>query len=158
VRPERAPQKSISREQTFGEDVADLERLFEILSYLSEKVGDDLRKENSATRTITVKFRYADFKTETHARTLPTSTRDDRVIFGTARDLLLAHYKRRVRLRLLGVSASGLSGDQWQLDLLETDRSQAQDRLYSSLDKIRGKYGFGSILRAESFKGKDDQE
>jgi len=150
VRAEHAPQKSISREQTFGEDIGDLEKLFEVLSYLSEKVADDLRKEGTTGRTITLKIRYADFKTETRARSLPTPTHDDRVIFSTARDILLASYKRRVRLRLLGINVSNLSGDQWQMDLLEKDRTEALDRLYSGLDKIRERYGFGSILRAES--------
>lgn len=152
VRSDRGPQKSVSREQTFEEDVGDFERLYGTLSYLSEKVADDLRKENSAAKTITLKIRYADFKSETHARTLPTPTRDDRVIFGTAREILLAHYRRRVRLRLLGIAVSGLTGEHWQLDLLETEKSEAQERLNASLDKIRERYGFTSILRAESLE------
>jgi DNA polymerase-4 len=146
----RAQAKSISRERTFGDDISDLGRLSEALSLLSEKVARQLRKENAAARVITLKFRYADFKTETRATTLPTPTRDDRTIFAVARSALLQACKRRVRLRLIGVSASGLSMNGWQLDLFEAERAEALERLYAGVDRIRDRYGFSSILRGES--------
>ena len=143
--------KSVSREQTFATDLCDLGRLFEALSFLSEKVADGLRREEAAASGVTLKIRYADFKTVTRSTTLPTPTRDDRVIFAVARESLLAAYGRRVRLRLLGVCATGLSSEGWQLDLLEAQRTEALEKLYAGVDRIRRRYGFSSILRGESF-------
>ncbi|MCX7013039.1 MAG: DNA polymerase IV, partial [Candidatus Sumerlaeota bacterium] len=143
VRPRSRP-KSISRDQTFASDLCDLGRLSEALSYLAEKVAAALRDENAAARTLTLKIRYADFKTVTRAVTLTAPTRDDRAIFAVARASLLAAYNRRVRLRLLGVAATNLSIGGWQVDLFEADRAQALERLYAGVDRIRGRDGFRS--------------
>ncbi|OPZ01205.1 MAG: DNA polymerase IV [candidate division BRC1 bacterium ADurb.BinA364] len=150
MRPCAAPAKSISRDHTFGEDVSDFGRLFHTLSALCERIAGALRSEQAAARTIRVRIRYADFKTESRSTTLPTPTRDDRLIFAVARESLLALYRRRVRLRLLGVAAAGLSSPGWQQDFFEAARNEALERLYAGMDRIRGRYGFGAILRGES--------
>ena len=62
--------KSTGRERTFDEDTLDRGVLERELFTLAEKVGRDLRKEGFHARTVTLKLRYADFKTVTRSRTL----------------------------------------------------------------------------------------
>ena len=122
-----------------------------MLSYLCEDVGQSLREMNAKARTLTLKLRYSDFKTLTRSTTLTYSTWYDTEIFRMAKTLLLKAYTRRVRIRLIGISASNLLTDGWQVDLLDINRTEKLDRLYRSIDRIKTRYGTSALLRANSF-------
>ncbi len=152
VEPEHEA-KSIGREHTFEEDVDDPERLLGMLSHLSELVANSLREDEVQARTITLKFRYADFQTHTASRTIPEPTDDEGVILSAARDLLRKHWTRRVRLRLIGVTSSNLVRSGHQLDLFDRERIEQRIRLHEAVDAIRDRHGFLSIERARSLRG-----
>jgi DNA polymerase-4 len=145
--------KSIGREHTFTEDVDDPERLLGMLSHLSELVATSLREDEVQARTITLKFRYADFQTHTASRTIAEPTDDEGVILSAARDLLRKHWTRRVRLRLIGVTTSNLVRSGHQLDLFDRERIEQRIRLHEAVDSIRDRHGFLSIERARSLGG-----
>jgi DNA polymerase-4 len=136
--------RSISRETTFGEDTRDNSLVAATLRYLSEKVGNELRRQGKRARCVTLKLRYADFTTLTRQLTLNQAVDSDQIIFDTGSKLLqkeLAAGKRPVRLIGIGV-ASLMAGR--QLDML--DRSAVRlERLNLALDRIREKYGFSAI-------------
>jgi DNA polymerase-4 len=148
--------KSISRDETFGEDLrkdAELER--ELLALVT-RAASDLRGDGLAARTITVRIRDMDFRTRSAQRTLMEPVVSDRVIMRVARELLVKlRAARRVPARLLGVALSSLGqdphADQLALfaadpdPLAETDR----DRLLArTVDRVREKFGPRSILPA----------
>jgi DNA polymerase-4 len=145
--------KSISREETFETDLASDDALDRELLRLVVRAASDLREQDLAARTITVRLRDADFRTRQAGRTLPEPVIADRVIFATARALLARlRRERHVDARLLGVSLSSLDVPDRasQLSLFETATSSletARDRaLAGAVDKLRAKFGPGAVV------------
>lgn len=140
------PAKGISAEETFDVDVDDPAVLRRELLRLAEKVGRRLRHGNVAARTVTLKLRYASFQTITRARTLGVATDQATELHRETAALLDALRLERVRVRLLGLSASNLvPGDNArQLGLLGSDR---WDRLERAADTARKRYGSAAVTR-----------
>lgn len=146
--------RSISRETTFENDSMDAAFLESTLSCLVEKAASQLRESGLHARCVTLKLRYSDFKTVTRSRTLGETAREDRVIFNAASALFRKLFTRRSRIRLIGVALSSLtSAESAQMDLFDCIDKKRQARLYQGIDRIRGKYGFRSIIRAASYRG-----
>jgi DNA polymerase IV len=116
VEPDSLP-KSISRETTFERDLLDWEHIERILLYLMERAAFTLREKGLETRCVTLKVRYADFKTQTFAKTLPEPVSLDRDLLAALRELLPKGRARRAQVRLIGVCLSALTYNQHQLPL-----------------------------------------
>ncbi|MCX8037184.1 MAG: DNA polymerase IV [Candidatus Sumerlaeia bacterium] len=145
--------RSIGHETTFEQDTGHRPTLERTLSYLAERVARRLRRHRLRARCVTLKLRYGDFQTVTRRMTLAEPTCDDREIYAAARCLLDRAWTRRAWLRLLGISASGLTDAQWQMDLWAGETEEARAALAAAIDRIKGRYGFDAILRARSFHG-----
>ena len=141
----RAPAKSISREGTFAADVADPAHLRAVLRSFSESVGAQLRRQGRRSRTVSLKLRYEDFTTVNRSVTLPRPVNSDEAIFDAANGMLerLRQAERRP-VRLIGVGTSNLVDDAVQLSL-EPSRETKAESLSAAFDKVRGKYGSGSL-------------
>ena len=108
---------SISNEETFAQDVGDVERLHDELRRQSERVAVYLQKRNQVARTVTTKLRYPDFSIRTRSTSLPVGIDDAGRIGELACSLLdRALRDRPGPLRLVGVGVSGLV-DHVQLSL-----------------------------------------
>ena len=145
--------KRMSREETFSRDIESDDELHRELLRLVTRLASDLREQDLAARTVTVRLRDGDFRTRQASRTLPSPVIADRVILETARALLARlRRERRVRARLLGVALSSLSvPDQAaQLSLFETAAptlETARDRaLAGAVDRLRAKFGDKAIV------------
>jgi DNA polymerase-4 len=111
---------SISAEETFPRDVAEVERLQEELRRLSQLVAERLAASGQAGRTVTTKVRYPDFSIRSRATSLPVGTDDAERIWELACACLdRALADRPGALRLVGVGVSGLEAHR-QLELLRT--------------------------------------
>src|SRR3984957_4756616 len=157
-----AEPKSISHNHTFGEDTNDTEALHALLSHLSQKACKRLREAGLATRTGTLTIRYAGFDTHTPTKTLPEPTRLDADIFRVFQTLFAKYRDTKRKIRLLGVSLSGLTHGGEQLDLLETERRERLEKLTRATDKLRDRFGFGKVqfggsLRADGSKNELDE-
>jgi DNA polymerase IV len=148
--------KSISRDETFAEDISDDKDLERELLALVTRAAFDLRSDGLTARTITVRLRDMDFQTRSAQRTLVEPVVSDRVIMRVARELLTKlRALRRVPARLLGVALSSLAedpeADQLALfasaadPLLETDRDRVIAR---TVDRVRAKFGAKSVMPA----------
>ncbi|MDD4875741.1 MAG: DNA polymerase IV [Dehalococcoidales bacterium] len=147
--------KSISRETTFGKDTADRSSLTATLSYLSERVGADLRQRDKQARCINLKLRYADFTTITRSHTLKQTTDTDQAIFNTGKQLLdKALLAERQLVRLIGIGVSSLTEPAQQLDMLDPS-AQRLEQLNRAVDRIRKKYGFTAIQTGRTLQLKD---
>lgn len=144
--------KSVSHETTFDTDTADAVLLEATLVRLSEMVATRLRDYRLWARTVQIKLRYHDFSTYTRARTLDHATQLDIDLLEASRQLFRENWNGR-RVRLLGVQASGLQGEEGQVSLLEEDKNQRWKNALSAVDRIRGRYGAGSVSLASSMKG-----
>ncbi len=154
VEPERRA-KSISRDETFGEDLTDDEDLFRELLRLADHATSDLRRHGWTARTISVKLRDYDFRTRQKSRTLSEPVLSDRIVVSVAKDLLRRlRTQRHVPARLIGISLSQLnhqdSVDQLSLferpdqPSLESERDRALSR---AIDRVREKYGRTAVGR-----------
>jgi DNA polymerase-4 len=146
--------KSLSHETTFTEDTADLDLLESTLARLSEMVGRRLREQKLHARTVQLKLRYSDFSTITRAQSLDHATQLDTEIFDHVRALFRKNRKGNAKIRLLGVHASGLEGEEGQLNLLAEDRTNRWRKALSTVDQLRDKFGEDSVSLATGLKGR----
>ncbi|WP_281245896.1 DNA polymerase IV [Nitrosovibrio tenuis] len=103
--------KSLSRETTFERDLHprhDRHILSKILTGLCTDVANDLQRKGYASRTISIKLRYDDFRTISRNITLSSPTADA-VAVRRAAEECLRRVSLKQKLRLLGVRASTLS-------------------------------------------------
>jgi DNA polymerase IV len=107
VEPNRES-KSSSTENTYAEDLVDLERIREELDRMARENAAWLVRRQLAARNVTIKVRYADFSTVTRGHTLSMPTADADVIASWAKDLLARTEAGQRPVRLLGVRVQGL--------------------------------------------------
>jgi len=153
-----AEPKSISHNHTFGEDTDETGALGAMLSHLSQKACKRLREAGLTARTLTLTIRYAGFDTHTRSKTLAEPTRLDTDIFAVFQELFRKHRDHRRKIRLLGVSLSGLTHEAEQLDLLEAERRGKLEKLTSAADRLRDRFGFGSVQFGGSLRADESTE
>jgi DNA polymerase-4 len=109
---------SISQEETFARDIADVEQLRAELRPMADDLAAYLLRSGETARTITTKVRYPDFAIRSRSTTLPVGTDDADRIWELACALLdRALADRPGALRLVGVGLSGLEAHR-QLSLV----------------------------------------
>lgn len=159
VRLERE-QKSIGKERTFFDNIADPDELRTVLLGFTEEVSRSLRADGLTCRGVTLKLRLGDFSTFTRSATFDAPTDSTKAIWAVVSDLLAKWLnERRGALRLMGISLHGLSSEE-QLDLfasasareIETRASGKQKKVDKATDAIIEKFGRGSIKRGGSLR------
>ena len=135
--------KSISRENTFGNDVTSEEELKNNLFYLTGKVCQSLRNKGWEAATVDIKLRYTDFQTLTRAKTIKP-TDDDKIIFETAWNLMKKARTRRVSIRLIGIGVTNFSPLNEQEYLFE-DYEVKRKKMLRAVTRVRDKFGYNSL-------------
>ncbi len=138
--------KSFSAEKTFSHDVSNMIELKKYLLVHAERVGKDLRKRKYMGRTITLKIKFADFKTATRSQTFNVPTSSTATIFEKASDLLDG-LKIDRKIRLVGVGVSNLTRGARQLALFTNRKIEKQEKLDRVIDRIRDEFGNEIIKR-----------
>jgi DNA polymerase-4 len=162
----RREEKSHGCERTFAEDIADREELRTFLLQFCEEVAFGLRDKGLRGRTVTLKARFADFKTVTRTKTLGAATNLGPRIYAVARELL--DRVRPAPLRLIGIQVSNLEdvrvpkqnslfggteagqGD-GRNDWLATN--EKLERATAGMDKLRRKFG-RDVVRPAALVGR----
>ena len=143
--------KSISTETTFAHDIGDRHVLRVWLLDLVDHLASRLRREGVWARTIDVKIRSSDFRTQTRSKTVAEATNLTEVIWKSAAELFeraLASDGDLLPVRLLGVGTTKLTREcVSQGDLFEGERHERQSALDQTIDTIRAQFGDGSIQR-----------
>jgi DNA polymerase IV len=150
-----AEPKSISHNHTFGEDTSEVVEMESMLSHLSQKACKRLREAGLSSRTLTLTIRYAGFQTYTRSKTVPDPVRLDADVFAVFLELFREHRDTKRKVRLLGVALSALSHGAEQLDLLEAERRDKLKKLTEATDRLRDKFGFGSVQFGGSLRRDD---
>jgi len=153
VRPDREA-KSISQEQTFGEDLTDPEEVLGVIAGQAEQVARRLRKAGRFARTVQIKVRYGDFETITRAHTLPAPTDATAEIKSAARDLFRAWAKNFRPVRLIGVGVHQLGEPLAQLGLFGEHDDSKRRALDAATDRIAEKFGRAAIGSARAVSGR----
>ena len=147
VEPERE-EKSISAEETFAVNIADVAELQRQLTRLVDRTSTRLRAHEMAAGSVTVKIRRGDFKTFTRQRPAQPATRDTAVI-ATLAQALLAQWlaaEPGASVRLLGVGVSDLQV--LRQGELFAGEARNDSQLDDAVDGIRGRFGAGLVTRA----------
>ncbi|HVB57223.1 MAG TPA: DNA polymerase IV [Candidatus Acidoferrales bacterium] len=154
-----AEPKSLSHNQTFGEDTKDRKRLESTLSYLCQKASKRLRDAGLYARTVTLTLRYADFTTITRSQTLSEPTDLDAVFLRVIRYLFSRAWDGAATLRLVGVELSVFStGASGQFGLLDASRREKLERLARTTDRLRDRFGFSKLQFGGSLPISDRRE
>jgi DNA polymerase-4 len=150
VAPDAAA-KSIGAEHTFGRDCRDPRRLAEVLRGQAERVAAELRREGLAASRVTLKLRYADFRTLTRSWT-GDPTQDGLDLYRRA-TALLERIAPSQAVRLIGLSASGLGrGGHGQLPLLDP-AAVRRERLARAVDGLTRRFGADAVRPASLLEG-----
>ena len=143
--------KSISAEETFNTDLAEIPAMNRQLLRLSERTTSRLRTKELVAGTVQVKIRQADFSTFTRQRALRPPGNSTDQVYEAAKGLLhdfLLDYPG-ARIRLLGVGGSDLVRDA-QPDLFAPEVPAGGTQLDQTVDEIRDRFGKLSVGRART--------
>jgi len=140
-----AEPKSISHNQTFGEDTNDRAQLDSTLSYLCQKATKRLRDAALHARTVTLTVRFSDFKTMTRNHTLAEPSDLDAMILKSLRTLFASAWDGKRPVRLLGAALSSFSPASSQLDLLDPGHREKLETLARTTDDLRDRFGFSKL-------------
>jgi len=135
--------KSISRETTFEEDIANWDEIDKEVFQLSSDVGYRLRKEKLYAKTVAVKVRYPNFQTLTRQKSFPQPIDDDMTIYHTALELARKEFKKP--LRLIGVGLSNFDTPSG----LFVETNPKEQKYTETLDKIREVFGKDKLKRGK---------
>jgi DNA polymerase-4 len=151
VEPEEVD-KSISAAETFDTDTEDQEIVLRELLRLTEKATYRMREKDFSARTISIKVRFADFKTITRSKTVPLAISATHEVFEVVRNLFLALKFDRARIRLVGVSLDGLEdGVDASEQLVLGEREKGWRQATAAMDKASARFGQGSVRPARLF-------
>ncbi|REG94745.1 DNA polymerase IV [Flavobacterium aquicola] len=139
--------KSLSTEHTYLQDTIDIQKVRELILGMIEKLAYQARCEEWLVSTISVKIRYANFDTENLQRKI-TYTSCDHVLGKMALELFGKLYNRRMRIRLVGITFSGLVRGTYQIDMFEDTEEMLA--LYQAMDKIKNRFGYDAVTRGGS--------
>ncbi len=142
--------RQISRETSFEEDTADMAIIKGALQYLTERIARKLREQELVCRSLTVKIGYSDFTRHARSRSLAHPSDDGVELFNTVYKIFEEIRFRRIRIRYMGVSAGGIEPCRFQTGLF--DEYTRQDSLNTAIDEIRSRFGFMSLLPAETLE------
>ena len=144
-------QKSMSHENTFNADFADIHFLHTELVKLTEQTAYDLREEGKLTGCVTLKLRYADFSTVSKQEVIDY-TALDHILISKVKDLFNKLYKKGEKVRLLGVRFSHLVPMTIQMNLFDDAIEKLE--LYKAVDDIKNQFGSDAVSKATSFRKK----
>ena len=132
--------KSISVEQTYGDDIAGEEVLRAEMLRHADRVAWRLRRACMSGRTVSIKLRFPDFTTVTRSETLKTGTDATRDIYKACCRLLERVGAGDRPIRLLGVAVSGLEPDDAPRQMV-FDRDTRWEDLAEAVDGVRVRFG-----------------
>jgi DNA polymerase-4 len=151
--------RSAGAQSALGRKPAE-ERVFRpALHYLADRVGTRLRAKSCLARTVSVRVRFADFRSVTRSITLPAPISATAILVDIAEDLVrgvLAHHPDERTISLLAISVSNLgkqSEIQLELPLRLADEKRrpgtkqgmARWVVDRAVDTIRDRFGWEAV-------------
>lgn len=100
--------QSIGEEETFSEDISDINKLYEKLYEHSINLEKELLRKNLLYNTLTVKLKYSDFSVETRSMTLTLPNDNKDKIYELSKYILDHRFILEKDVRLIGISLSNL--------------------------------------------------
>ena len=141
----RPPQ--VRRVHTFDEDTNETAIVENVLYRLVERIGRALRQQRRSARRVVLTLDYTDGVRRVRQRRLNPATANDGVLFDAARAALRLAQTRRLRVRHLRVICDRLVYPPAQMPLFAPERDAAlrSERLVSTMDQIRRRFGVDAV-------------
>lgn len=137
--------KSVGNEETFDQDLYQWDEIEKQLLLFADKVGWRLRRLTLSGRTITVKVRFASFKTVTRSRTLEEATNLDDALYHIARELYKS-IPSTEGIRLLGLTVSNLQPAGQAMALFDS-KQEKQESLHKVVDELKVRFGAAAVMK-----------
>lgn len=140
------PDKSISHEVTFDQNILNIRELKAELLAQSEAVMRRVRRQHLAARTVHLKVRDHRFKTANRSLTLRSETASTRTLYQVARGLLqtwCAHHAG-TPVRLIGVGVSNFEA--------ALNPPSGRQSLDTTVDEINERFGVDALSRGLSLE------
>lgn len=162
--------RSIGKGMTFGHYLSDLDEAKTQALWLSDQVAAQLRKAGLVCQTVQVAIRNPLLQTITRQMTLERPTALTQALYLAAMQLIQRHWSFEHPIRMLTVTAQQLNpADQAPVQLsisdlmhdgtpAETPERVRQEKLESSLDQIRQRFGQTSITFGRLVGPRQDPE
>jgi DNA polymerase-4 len=141
--------KSIGAEETYEEDLVGADAIAPTLLAHAGRVARRLVRAGLWAKTVAIKIKYADFSLRTRSTTLADAVQDTDAIHRAAVDLLARVPLEGRRVRLTGVSVSGIRLGEPAPELFPDPRAEKRRRLEEVATRIADRYrDEGAITRA----------
>lgn len=141
----RRPQ-SIGNEHTYEYDLTDEAEMDEQLRLLANEVSLRLRQNHMMGRVVTLKVRYASFRTITRSLTLRSAGMSSEGMLYMAARKLCSKRGSTEPVRLLGLTVSQLQPLCIQGDLFSEDE-ETQEKVTEAIDKLQQRFGRKAIMK-----------
>lgn len=157
-----APKQEIACTRSFGHPVTELNGLSEAVTEFASRAAVKLRRQNSLAGQVLVFIRTNPFRKDpqySRSTTVPLRrpSADTALIVGAALAGLRSIYQPGFKYAKAGVMLLALQPDtieQGELEF-EGDNQQDRGRLMSTLDRLNGRYGRGTVGAASAGLGGD---
>jgi DNA polymerase IV len=136
-----AAAQSIGAEETYDEDLVDPAAIRRTLLEHASRVARRLIRNGLAARTVSVKVKYSDFTLRSRSTTLAEPVQDTDGIYQAAVELLARVPLESRRVRLTGVSVSGIEPGGAPLTLLPDQESEKRRRVEEIAARISQRFG-----------------
>jgi DNA polymerase-4 len=133
--------QSIGAEETYENDLVELEAVRRTLLDHSSRVARRLIRSGLSARTVVVKVKYSDFKIRTRSETLREPVQDTDAIYRAALQLLARIPTESRGIRLTGVSVSGIEPGGPPLTLIPDVESDKRRRIEEITARISQRFG-----------------
>ena len=151
------PVKSVGNSITFARDLSGEKDIRAGLTMLCDSVGARLRAQGMYCTTVQIQIKDPFLRTIQRQRKLPTATNATKAIYEAAAEIMRSAWQPTSPIRLLNVTATGLTNTAMEQMTLLDDRSEEREkaaRLDSTVDAIRKRYGkraisYGSVVRTD---------
>jgi len=150
-------EKSISASETFDLDLDSQEEILKEFLRLTERGVERMREKGFATNTISIKVRFADFKTISRSKTVDLPITGTQEIFEVVKNLYLALNLDRVLIRLVGISLDSLVEDEDVKQLTLGERANGWRQADKAIDRIKGRFGADSLRPARLVEDHGDE-
>lgn len=118
VQPSRE-RKSVGAENTFGKDIYESEDLEKELFRIAEKVWERTSQSDVKAKTLTLKYKYADFEQHTRSKTLETFFQTKETFWEESKKLLHSDEGFSKGIRLLGLTLSNFQHEEIVKDAVQ---------------------------------------
>jgi DNA polymerase-4 len=150
-------EKSISASETFDLDLNSQAEILKEFLRLTEQGVERMRQRGFATRTISIKVRFADFRTISRSQTVDLPITGRQEIYEVVKNLYLALKLDRVLVRLVGISLDSLVADEDIKQLKLGERATGWRQADKAIDRIKGKFGADSLRPARLVEDHADE-